>query len=220
MFDITETQAFNLGFAATLIIVGIQLVGRLTRDISLGKQRAKRHAIATSSAAVLAIGTVVWGIYISVDPRLAVFLVFPAIALTFYILLVLTEKLYHFYGGKSKLQEDSTQPAKSSLSPQPAYLPASIDAQTREQQAAFWNRLGVLPHFQSTFEGDLISMITGDRVYWSKYAGEPCLAIEMSECLTITVCRFETLTRYVSIQENIATHFSPQSNLANTEPAV
>lgn len=216
MFDITETQAFNLGLAATLIMVLIQLVVSLTRDISLGNQCAKRRAFATSSAAVLAIGTIVWGIYISVDPRLAVFLVFPAIALSLYILLVLTEKLYHFYGGKSEPQEDSSQPAKSSLNPQPA----SIDAQTREQQAAFWDRLVVLPHFQSTFEGDLISMITGDRVYWSKYAGEPCLAIEMSECLTITVCRFETLTRYVSIQENIATHFSPQSDLANTVPAV
>lgn len=219
MFEITETQAFNLGFAATLIIVGIQLVGRLTRDISLGKQRAKRHAIATSSAAVLAIGTVVWGIYISVDPRMAVFLVFPAIALSFYILLVLTEKLYHFYGGPLEDQEQSTQPAKLSISTQSGCLPARIDSQTREQQVALLDKLRTLPHFQSTFEGDLISLITGDRVYWSKYAGEPCLAIEMSGGFTITVCRFETLTRYVSIQERIATYLPPLSDLANAVPS-
>lgn len=210
MFNITETQAFNLGFAATLTIVVMQVVGRLTRDISPSNQRAKRLAIATNSAAVLIIGTLIGCVSAFLDIRLAGFLVFPSIALTLYILLVQTGNLYRFYGGQPDISETSSKLSK---------MPISIEAQTREQQAGLWEKLKALPHFQHTFEGDLFSLITGDRVFWSEYAGETCLAIELSGRFTITVCRFETLWRYVLIQERIAMHLPPQTDFAIAAPA-
>jgi hypothetical protein len=112
--------------------------------------------------------------------------------------------------------KDAEMPGNDKITIKLVKGPERIDAETREHQAAFRDKLKVLPHFQETFEEDLINLITGDCVFWSEYAGEPCLAIQISGKLTITVCRFETLRRYVSIQESIATHFPPGGNLAMT----
>jgi hypothetical protein len=233
MLNITEVLAFALGVIGTMIIALILLIGLLTRDHSPAKQRAQRLAIVTSSAAVLVIGISDGLIYAFVDTRLGSFLVVPYLAIAGYLLLVGTAKLNRIYSARLTSEEESIdrnlvrdmndafiKRIELLENDKPTIklvkVPERIDAQTREHQAAFRDKLKALPQFQETFEEDLINLITGDRVFWSDYAGEPCLAIQVSGKLTINVCRFETLRRYVSIQESLATHFPFESNLAMT----
>ncbi|AXS80154.1 hypothetical protein [Dechloromonas sp. HYN0024] len=199
MFNITEEQALALGVIGTLAVALIVLISLVTKDNSPAKQRAQRLAIATRSAATLLIGTAVGLIYVFIDTHLASFLVFPFLAIAGYLHLVGTAMLYRFYstritsveksGDRNLVRDlihafikDAEIPGNDKITIKLVKGPERIDAETREHQAAFRDKLKALPHFQETFEEDLINLITGDRVFWSEYAGEPCLAIQVSDC--------------------------------------
>lgn len=197
MVEITETNAFLAGCLAVLFVMLVVLGYMATQDDIAANQRAKRLSVAISAAVTFAIAGVVLASYLWGDRISASFVTVPAVMSGLAVLLLWTPKLYRFYGG-------TTRPAKQTQ-PQDS-LPAHIDPETREHQAEIRNALIALPHFRETFEGDVVSLITGDRVFWSRYNGDPCLVIEWSGKTAVHCISFDTLKRYVEIQQRIGCH--------------
>jgi len=207
MVDITETTALVSGSLTVLFVMLVLLVRIATQDDIVVNQRAKRLAIATSSAVTFAIAGAVIASFLWGDRIFASFVTMPAVMSGLAVLLLWTPILYRFYGGTAR-------PAKQTQ-PQDG-LPEHIDPETRDQQAEIRNALIALPHFRETCEGDVISLITGERVFWSRYNGEPCLAIEWSGTNEVICIRIETLKRYLDIQERISSHLIHEpSNINN-----
>jgi len=202
MVDITETTALVSGSLTVLFVMLVLLVCIATQDDIVVNQRAKRLAIATSSAVTFAIAGAVIATFLWGDRIFASFVTMPAVMSGLAVLLLWTPKLYRFYGGTARPAKQ-TQPQDS--------LPEHIDPETREQQAEIRNALIALPHFRETYEGDVFSLITGDRVFWSHYNGEPSLVIEWSGKTKVNCIRFDTLKRYVEIQQRIADHLMHES---------
>lgn len=200
MAEITETNAFLAGCLAVLFVMLVVLGYMATQDDIAENQRAKRLSIAISAAVTIAIGGVVIATFLQGERIVASFVTMPAVMLGLAVLLLWTPKLYRFYGG-------TTRPAKKQ--PQDS-LPKHIEPETREHQAEIRNALIALPHFRETCEGDVISLITGERIFWSRYNGEPCLAIEWSEKKEVMCIRFETLKRYLEVQQRIGGHLMHQ----------
>lgn len=195
MINMAETNAFATGVFAVLFGMLIHLFLIATQDDFAVNQRAKRLAIATSSAATIAIAGGVIATFLWGNRILANFVTMPAIASGLYVLLFCPPKLYRLYGGGAPPAQQ-TRPK--------ATLPEHIDQDTQEQQAELRKALIALPHFRETLEGDVVSLITGDRVFWSRYHATPCLAIELSAKNTVSCVRLETLWSYVEIQRRIA----------------
>ena len=91
-------------------------------------------------------------------------------------------------------------------------VPETTDRELIEKQETMRDRLRALQHFQETREGDLLSLITGDRVFRTTFNDAPCLAITLSGGPTLTVCQFETLARYVVVQVSISSHLTTRSD--------
>lgn len=209
MVEITETNAFLAGCLAVLFVMLVVLGYMATQDDIAANQRAKRLSVAISAAVTFAIAGVVIASYLWGDRIFASFVTVPAVMSGLAVLLLWTPKLYRFYGG-------TTRPAKTNQQPQDS-LPKQIDPETRQHQAEIRNALIGLPHFRETCEGDVISLITGDRIFWARYNGEPCLAIEWSGQNEVICIRFETLRRYLDIQRRISSLLIHEtSNINNT----
>lgn len=177
------------GGITLLVFLGILLARRLTADDSPVEQKAKRRALLLSVlAASLILYFEVRG-FIDGDPVIAGYLLIPSLFAVGVILIAGRSRLYRALGGRSSLT---------------VKLPAADSNEIRDQHEAMWNRLRQLPHFRESLQGELISLLTGDRVFWSTYQRDPCLAIELSAKTTITVYRYETLVRYVQIQTRLA----------------
>lgn len=185
-----EVAVAILGGAITLLVfLGILLARRLTADDSPVEQKAKRSALLLSVlAASLILYFEVRG-FIDGDPVIAGYLLIPSLFAVGVILIAGRSRLYRALGGRSSLT---------------VKLPAADSNEIRDQHEAMWNRLRQLPHFRESLQGELISLLTGDRVFWSTYHRDPCLAIALSAKTTITVYRYETLARYVQIQTQLA----------------
>lgn len=190
------------GAVSVLVVLGILLARRLTADDSPVEQNAKRSALLIS---VLASSLILYFVargFIDGDPVIAGFLFFPSMFVVGLILFAGRSRLYRALGGRSSLT---------------IKLPAAQSSEIRDQHEAMWNRLRQLPHFRESLQGELISLLTGDRVFWSTYQHEPCLAIQLSAKTTITVYRKETLARYVQVQTRLAQALEPMGETAATQ---
>ncbi|WP_341744091.1 hypothetical protein [Azonexus hydrophilus] len=188
---ILDEQAFSWGILFALAAVLFLLVRALTEYEDAVNRAAKRRAFVSSVAAVALMVGGNWLVYDHFSRSFASFMVFPLVLIAGGFLLLGTPWFYRKYGGRVK--------------PQPAEFPAiGVEYATREQQGKLWDELHALPHFVETVNGDLISLATGDRVYWTSCNAEICLAIEFKPGNAITVARYQTLQGYVRVQRNIA----------------
>ncbi|NHC08367.1 hypothetical protein [Azonexus fungiphilus] len=188
---ILDMQAFSWGILFTLAVVLFMLVRALTEDEDAVNQRAKRRAFIVSLAVVAVMVGGNWLVYAYLSRPFASFMVFPLVFIAAAFLLLGTPRLYRAHGGRVK--------------PRRMEFPSiGVEHATREQQVKLWDELRSLPHFGETVNGDLISLLTGDRVYWTSCSGEVCLAIAFKHGNAITVIRYQTLYGYVQVQRNIA----------------
>lgn len=188
---ILDEQAFSYGVLFALVVVLFLLVRALTEDVDAANQRAKRRSLVTSAVAVMLLVGGNWLVYVYLSRTLASFLVLPLVLASGTWLLFGTPWLYQVFGGLPKpLRTDSHA--------------TRVENALREEQGKFWEELRSLPHFRETLEGDLISLVTGDRVYWTKCHSAVCLAIEFKPGQAVAVVRYETLSRYIQVQSGIA----------------
>jgi hypothetical protein len=191
MQETNELIAAGWGMIATLPLIAMLLTNVLSAGDPPVERRAKSLAVLIGMLAATLIGIAEWAFYTYGNSHRAAYFCFPSIVAAIWILCSGTARSYRVLGGR-QVNEMTIQ------------LPLAIEDETRKQQEAIRDRLSALPHFRETFEGDLVSLLTGDRVFWTTYGKEPCLAIELSGKLTLSVCRFETLDRYVAVQTSIA----------------
>jgi len=191
MQNANEVAAAGWGTIATLPLIGMLLTYMVNDEDPPLERRAKSLAALIGMLAATLVGIAEWAFYTFGNSQSAAFFCLPSIVAAIGALYAATTRSYRVLGG-GQVKEMTIQ------------LPAAIEDETRKQQEAMRDRLRALPHFRETFEGDLISLITGDRVFWTTFKSEPCLAIALSGKVTISVCRFETLDRYVAVQTSIA----------------
>ncbi len=177
------------GGAALLVFMGVLLAHRLTADDSAAEQYAKRRALLITVLGASLILFLEALCFVYGDPVIAGYLLFPSLFAVGAILFAGTSRLYRALGGRSSMT---------------IALPAANSNEIRKQHEEMWNRLRQLPHFRESLQGELFSLLTGDRVFWSTYQREPCLMIQLAAKTTITVYRYETLVRYVQIQSQLA----------------
>lgn len=190
------------GAFAVLVFVCVLVARRVTTDDSPVEQKAKRGALLISVLGASLILFLEAMCFVQGDPVIAGFLVFPSMLAVGVILFAGRLRLYRALGGRSSLT---------------VKLPAANLNEIRDKHEEMWNRLRQLSHFRETLDGQLISLLTGDRVFWSTNQREPCLAIELSAKTTITVYRFETLARYVQIQTRLSRVLEPIDETTATQ---
>lgn len=191
MQETNEMVAAGWGTIATLPLLGMLLTYVANEDDPPVERRAKSLAALIGMLAATLVGTAEWAFFTYGNSHTAAFFCFPSIVAAMGALYAATTRSYRMLGG-GQVKEMTIQ------------LPLAIEDETRKHQEAMRDRLRALPHFRETLEGELISLLTGDRVFWTTYRNEPCLAIALSGKLTISVSRFETLDRYVAVQTSIA----------------
>lgn len=189
--NILESQAFSYGVLFSLAVVLFLLARIATEDDIPINQRAKRLVLIGGLLSVLlmAAGNVM--LYVCISEQLASFVVFPMVIGGCVWLVLGTPRLYRYFGGlpTSKQIEGPV---------------IGIENKTRQQQTKLWQQLRSMHHFREMLNGDLVSLVTGDRIYWTTCAEYPCLAVEFSKSISLIVSRVETLTKYVEVQGNIA----------------
>lgn len=199
-----EAAAILWGAVAMLPLMTALLIRHVTVDASPAEQRAKRWALTLSLLGATLVILLEGLCFVQGDPQVGYFLLVPSVLTVGLILFAGTSRLYRALGGQGDTD--------ASVS-----LTTTIESQVREQQEGMWQRLRALPHFREMLEGELVSLLTGDRVFWSTYQREPCLAIELSTKTTISVCRFETLSRYVAVQTRIAQYLAATNETASNQ---
>lgn len=188
---ILESKAFAYGVLLSLAIVLFLLARMATEDPFPINQRAKRLALIGGLLGVLLMAATNMIIYLCLSQQVASFIVFPVFIGGCVWLLFGTPLLYRYFGGlpRSKQAEGPF---------------IGIENETRLQQDKLWEKLRSMHHFREMLNGDLVSLVTGDRIYWTTCAGDPCLAVEVASSTSLVVSRVETLVRYVEVQGNIA----------------
>jgi hypothetical protein len=206
-----QLQAMAWGSLVPMAILAILAIRRLTESKSPNEQRAKRLAVFVGfllSGIVIALE---WYCYLNVDAVIACYLAFPTATVVFAIFLTLVPRAYRAFGGQRAPNPKGADKAQPSI---------QIEPEIRQHQEALRAQLAALPQFRETVDGTLLSLLTGDQVYWDIYAGEPCLTIEFSNRSRIAACRWETLLRYVSIQTQVGRYLpSPIMDAAPAQAA-
>lgn len=189
-----ELQAMAWGSLVPLAILTLIAIRRLTESKSTIEQRAKRLAVLVGFLLASIVIALEWHCYVDVDAQIASFLAFPTVMVVAAIMLILVPRVYRVFGGQGRANAETSDRSHPSM---------QLEPETRRHQETMRARLAALPQFRETVDGTLLSLLTGDQVYWDTYAGEPCLIIEFSNRIQIAACRWETLLRYVSIQTQI-----------------
>jgi len=189
--NLFDTQAFSAGILFSLAVMLCLLLRAVTQDDHPVIQRANRLALAGGLLGIVMLAAVNGVIYRYISRPLASFMLFPLILVSGAWLLLGMPRLHRYFAGKP-------QP-KPSVGPE-----VGVEHATRQQQRELWNELRAMHHFRETLNGELISLATGDRVYWTTSAAEPCLAVAFNSSSTLVVSRHETLVKYVAVQSNIA----------------
>ncbi len=189
--DIFESQAFAYGVLFSLAIALFFLAHMSTEDAIPINQRAKRFAVIGGFLGVLLMAAANVMIYTCISQQLASFILFPSIMGGCVWLLLGMPWLYRYVGGLPRFEQ-----AEGPV--------IGIENETRQQQAKLWEKLRSMHHFREMLNGSLVSLVTGDRIYWMTWAGTPCLAIEFAGSTSLVISRVETLLKYVEVQGNIA----------------
>lgn len=190
------------GAIACLVILIPLLLWFATQDESAYVQGAKRLALLASTLLAGFVILAEIAFFNFGNPRLASYGIVPALLLVFSILLLGTPRFYRIFGGLGRLgQSNGCQTS------------VVIDEDMQRVQSEMWQRLRQLPHFRETLAGnELISLVTGDRVFWLENQNPPCIAIEFASRTTISVARIEALSAYLDVQGGIAKHLGGRSS--------
>lgn len=186
-----DMQAFSAGILFSLAVMLVLLLRVVTQDDHPATQRANRLALAGGLLGIVMLAAANGVVYRYLSRPLASFMVFPLILMSGAWLLLGMPRLHRYFGGKTQ--------QKPSVGPD-----IGVENATRQQQRELWEQLRAMHHFRETLNGELISLATGDRVYWTTRAADPCLAIAFNSSSTLVVSRLETLFKYVDVQSNIA----------------
>lgn len=186
-----DMQAFSVGILFSLAVMLFLLLRAVTQDDHPATQRANRLALAGGLLGIVMLAAANGVVYRYLSRPLASFMLFPLILVSGVWLLLGMPRLHRYFGGKTQ--------QKASLGPD-----VGVENATRQQQRELWEQLRAMHHFRETLHGELISLATGDRVYWTTSAAEPCLAVAFNSSSTLVVSRHETLVKYINVQSNIA----------------
>lgn len=147
-----QEVAMAWGALTTFSMVTAGIVWHVTGESTPIERRALRMAAvgAVLGAGLVALGG--WWLYANIDATLGAFLQMPSFLLG---------GLAFFFCGKAVYQ--ATGGGKDeNLTDAPAI---TVEKETLEHQDGIWCRLRELPHFRETLDGELISLVTGDRLY-------------------------------------------------------
>lgn len=183
--------AMTWGALTTFSVVIAGLVWLITGDDTPIERRAQRMAVigATLSAGLVALCE--WWLYANIDTTLGAFMLMPSFLLA---------ALAFFFGGKAVYQA-----AGGGKEENHTKAPAiTVEKETLEHQGGIWCRLRELPHLRETLSGELINLATGDRLYWGKMDGAECVQMELAGKTLITASRYQTLLKYLAVQEGVA----------------
>lgn len=189
--NLLAREAFTAGILFSLAVMLCLLLRVVTRDDHPVIQRANRLALAGGLLGIVMLAAVNGVIYRYISRPLASFMLFPLILVSGAWLLLGMPRLHRYFAGKPR--------SKPSLGPE-----VGVENATRQQQREVWEQLRAMHHFRETLKGELISLATGDRVYWTTSATEPSLAVAFNSSSTLVVSHHETLVKYVDVQSNIA----------------
>lgn len=183
-----DSMALGLGAFITAVTVIVGLALYWTHDLAPVERRARRLGMlaAVLFAALVPMAEVALYRY---NTTLGMFMAIPTALLTVAAFLLGGYWTYRALGGGK--QEEVTRQVP-------------VEPQTLERQSEIWCQLRDLPQFRETLGGDLINLLTGDRLYWITHLGERCIEINLGGKTPVIGSRCETLTKYLAVQTGLA----------------
>lgn len=197
-----QNEAFLYGVLLTLLAVAAFALWFVTNFYTPSKRLAIRVALPAGAVGAVGVGLGEWRLY-EVDPIAGAFLLMPAAALVILAFVFGTWWIYVLAGGRRDAAE---------LKPDQE---AVVEPATRESQGGIWCELRELPHILETLDGDLISLATGDLVYWIEYKAEKCIEIKLAGKTIITAIRHQTLKKYLEVQRGVARSLAARASFRN-----
>jgi len=188
---ILNLDTFSYGVLFSLAIVIFLTLRLFTEDPIPTNQRAKRLALISGLLVILLMVASNFLIYTYLSGEVASFIAFPMLCGGCILMLLGIPRLYRKLGGRPSIDQIEGPII-------------GVENEARLQQAKLWRQLQSMHHFREMLNGDLVSLVTGDRIYWTTCAGKPCLSIELANSNSLLVSRVETLVKYVEVQGNIA----------------
>ena len=186
-----QEMALAWGMLTTLGVVVAGLVWLITGDNPPVEQRAQRMAALGAIVGAVLIGLGEWWLYTNIDATVGAFMLVPSLVLG---------GLAFFFGGKGGYQAAGGGKEESHTN-----APAiTVEKETLENQEGIWCRLRELPHIRETLSGELINLATGDQIYWGKLDGAKFVQIKLSGKTLISASRYQTLLKYLAVQEGVA----------------
>lgn len=185
---------------ASLPFIAALLGGVVSADKPLPERRATVVSAFVGVLAGIVVGLGDWLLYQYGNPLFAVYLYMPSLVVALIAMYGGSVLSYRWLAGDPSVRT-MTIP-----------VPMPLDAGLLEKQETLRNRLRTLPHFQETLEGDLISLINGDRVFRCTYHAEPCLAVSMAARQTLMMIRLATLEGYVAYRRRSPSMSFPPPN--------
>lgn len=186
-----QEVAMAWGALTTFSVVMAGLVWLITDENTPIERRALRMGAlgATLGAGLVALAG--WWLYANIDATLGAFLQMPSFLLGVLAFFFVGKGVYQAAGGGKEENHTSA-------------LVITVEKETLEHQEGIWCRLRELPHLRETLSGELINLATGDRLYWGKMDGTECVQMELAGKTLITASRYQTLLKYLAVQEGVA----------------
>ena len=179
------------GALATLGGMAVWAVSMLTADFTPVERKARRFATLSACLAVGAVAIFEWGIYRYVSEVAAMFLIAPCLPMAALAAWFGAQAAYRMFGG-GQVEEVPESPK------------VYVERETLERQGDIWCSLRELPHFRETLSGQLINLVSGDRLYWTEVDGKKCIEIKLAGRTRLTGSRYETMTKYLAVQRGLA----------------
>lgn len=192
--DKVNSMAFISGMLFSLVVIMVLLFWVITSGRTPIEQRASRWG--ALSGAVYA-GLVVWTewwLYTYVDTTAGLFMAMPSALMAVAALWYGGRAIYLMLGGGQVKAEPKIK----------------IEDKTQEYQGEIWCQLRDLPQFRETLGDELINLATGDRLYWTELEGKRCIEMKLAGKTLLTASRFETLTKYLAVQQGLGRLLSAQ----------
>ncbi|WP_041432378.1 hypothetical protein [Thiobacillus denitrificans] len=184
-----EENNLMMVWGALTSLLGILgfLLWMVTAEDPAAERRASRWG---ALAGVFCAGLVLfaeWWLYAFINAAAGLFMMMPSALIAIAAMWLAGRAVYRAFGGGQEKQE----------------LKVVIDPETHERQGGIWCQLRDLPHFRETLRGDLINLATGDRLYWIVLEGKRCIEMELAGKTRLTASRYETLTKYLTVQRGM-----------------
>jgi hypothetical protein len=192
--DEVNSMAFIWGMLASLVVI----IGFLFWVITAGsppiERRASRWGALTGTVCAGLVVWAEWCLYTYVDATAGLFMAMPSALMAVAVLWFGGKAIYRMLGGGQVMAEPKIE----------------IEDETKERQGVIWCQLRDLPQFRETLGGELINLATGDHLYWTELEGRRCIEMKLAGKTLLTASRFETLTKYLAVQQGLSQLLSVQ----------